>query len=386
MVSLSQRASQLAQSDIRALSVECDEIGGINLGQGICDLPVDDAIKQSAYQAISHNHSIYAPSYGIKPLRQAICQKACSFNQFTGLTSANVMVTHGATGAYVAAVYTLFDPGDRVILFEPFYGYHKNLLNFLGIEVDTVHFSPETFSINMAHLENIITSETKGIVICTPNNPTGKVFDENELTHIAQVAKKNELAIVTDEIYEYITYPGYTHYSIGSDPRFFDRTITLSGFSKTYNMTGWRLGYMIGPEHIINQAAHVHDMFYVCAVTPLQYAVIQALELPDNYYDQMRQYYLKQRDMVTKELKALGFEFKTPQGAYYIFAKIPEATRRQSNRQLVKRLLHQGHVATVPGQSFFNHPEDGNQYIRICYALNESKLAKAMEGFKYTLG
>jgi aminotransferase len=373
----SEKTKDLKQSGIRAASVECAKIGGINLGQGVCDLPVADLIKQAAYEAIETNKSLYSPCEGILELRQKISHKLVNFNHIKADPINNILVTHGSTGAFVCAVNTLFNPGDEVIFFEPFYGYHKNILALNNINIATVplHFSDFSFDIN--DVKKAITSRTKGIVICTPCNPNGKVFSQAELLAVGKLAEQNNLYVITDEIYEYITYPGHEHISFASLENFAERTITISGFSKTYNMTGWRLGYAAGPAAIIAKMALVQDLLYVCPATPLQHAVLAAFELADNYYQLMREKYLAKRDLVVNTLRELGCELAVPQGAYYILADVKKLDFND-DEHAAATILAKAKVATVPGRSFYLNPQQGNHIIRICYALEEEKIALAM--------
>jgi aminotransferase len=381
MLQISEKAKPLKQSGIRAASIRCKEIGGINLGQGICDMPIHPEIKQAAHNAITEEKNIYSPCEGILPLREAIAKKIKDFNKLTVDPVNEVMVTHGSTGAYVAAVLTLFNPGDEIILFEPFYGYHKHVLELHGMCVKTVAVATEDFSIDMDALKKAISKNTRGIVICTPCNPSGKVFTKNELLAIGALAKQHALCVITDEIYEYIVYPGHQHISFASLEDFKDRTITISGFSKTYNMTGWRLGYASGPAEIINKMALVHDLIYVCPVTPLQYAVLAALTLDNNYYQALAKKYLHKRDMTVNTLRDLGFKITAPQGAYYLMADFSNLDFKD-DVEAVSILLEKAKVATVTGRSFFSNADDGKKIIRVCYALEEEKVVRAMEQMK----
>jgi len=285
---LSDRTAQLKQSGIRSVSKRCAELKGFNLGQGVCDIPIDDTIKAAAAEAINANKNLYAASEGVYPLRQAIAKKIKHFNQVDVDPETEILVAHGATGAYVAAVQVLYNPGDEVILFEPFYGYHKGILELFGVTVKAVPINRQDYSFDMDALTAAISNKTRGIVICSPGNPSGKVFTKDELIALGELAKERNLSIITDEIYEYFTYPGHEHVSLASINDYAERTVTLSGFSKTYNMTGWRLGYAYGPAEIINKMGLVHDLVYVCPPTPLQHAVIPALDFAQHYYDTMR--------------------------------------------------------------------------------------------------
>jgi len=377
MTTLNPRARDVKQSEIRRASVRCAELGGINLGQGVCDIPTPQLIKERAYQAIEGNKNTYSACGGVKPLREAIAKKLKNFNKLDYDPMRQVMVSHGASGAFVCAVQTLLNPTDEVILFEPFYGYHKRILDLYGVTTRAITMGADDFSIDWTALENAITPKTRMIVICTPCNPTGKVFSKEELLKIGRLAKQHDLLIITDEIYEYITYPGFEHISLASLEDFSTRTITISGFSKTYNMTGWRLGYASGPADIISQMALVQDLLYVCPSTPLQHGVLAAFDMPESYFQTMRDEYLIKRDHTCKALRDMGFQFATPEGAYYIMANI-EAMPFTNDEDAANKLLEDAKVAVVPGRAFYHEPESGKQTVRFCFALDDAVITKAL--------
>lgn len=381
MLKISEKAKDLKQSGIRAASVRCVQRGGINLGQGICDMPIPDTIKKAAYQAIENNKSIYSPCEGVITLREAVAKKIKQFNKIYIDSANEIIITHGSTGAFVSTVLTVFNPGDEIILFEPFYGYHKNILQLHGMQIKTVSLSLKDFSIDMNQLEHVIGKNTRGIVICTPNNPSGKVFTKDELLAIGKLAEKHNLCVITDEIYEYIVYPEYQHISFASLENFKDRTITISGFSKTYNMTGWRLGYASGPAHIMEKIALVQDLLYVCPVTPLQYALLAAFDFGGHYYQDMAEKYLGKRDLTVNALRDVGFKIAIPQGAYYLMCDF-SALGFADDIEAANTLMDKANVATVIGRSFYLNPEDGKNILRVCYALDEEKVAQAMKQLK----
>lgn len=378
---LSERTKDLKQSGIRSASMRCRQLNGINLGQGVCDMPTPDPIKQACTAAMQANRTTYSACEGIYPLREAIARKIKSFNHVEISPDSQVLVTHGATGAYVCIVTTLFNPGDEVIVFEPLYGYHRNILKLQGIETKGVDIDLKDFSIDWAGLEAAISKKTKGIVLCTPCNPIGKMFTRDELLRIGQIAKDNKLWVITDEMYEYITYPGYEHVSMASLEDFSDFTLTISGLSKTYNMTGWRLGYVSGPAPVIEKAALVQDLYYVCPATPLQHAALAAFAMPASYYETLREQYLQKRDYICNVLQKFGFKFKVPEGAYYLMADLAN-TPFKDDLEAVNSLLEKAKVAVVTGRSFYLDETRGQNMIRICYALDQTILEKAMEQMK----
>ncbi|WP_131794139.1 pyridoxal phosphate-dependent aminotransferase [Fluoribacter gormanii] len=384
MLKTSQVSETLRQSGIRAASTECEKIGGINLGQGICDLPTPEVIKQAAIRAIEQEKNVYSACEGVFNLRHAIANKIQTFNQIPVHAETEVLVTHGSTGAFICATMSLFNPGDEVILFEPFYGYHKNILELYQVNVKAVPINLHDFSIQIDDLEQVITPKTRAIIICTPCNPCGKVFSEQELLAIGEIAEQYNLAVITDEIYEYITYPGHKHVSFARLKTFKERTITISGCSKTYNMTGWRLGYASGPAHVIAKMALVQDLLYVCPATPLQHAAIDAFKLQENYYQKMCQTYLEKRDHTVRELRDIGFEVTVPQGAYYIMADFSRMGIKD-DATMTRMLLEQAKVAVVPGRSFYLNPEKGKQVLRLCYALSKEKVDQGLKQIKHGL-
>lgn len=381
-LTLSHHATPLKQSGIRKASARCSEINGINLGQGVCDIPTDDVIKSAAVNAIVENKNLYAPHEGIWELRQTLAQKIKQFNQVDVNPQTEILVSHGSTGSYVSAAKTLFNPGDEVILLEPFYGYHKYILELLGITVTSTRAEQDDYQVDFAKIESIITSKTRGIVLCTPCNPSGKVFTKDELIKMGELAKKHNLYIITDEIYEYITYPGHEHISIASLNDYRDRTITISGFSKTYNVTGWRLGYSYGPAEIIQKMALVHDLLYICPPTPLQHAMIAALHMDQSYIDDMRASFLNKRNLIVKSLREMGFKMRVPQGSYYLMVDFSELNLADNDEDAASLLLEQAKVATVPARSFYHDPEMGKYQLRLCFALSEDKINMAVENIR----
>ena len=381
MKDLSARTRGLAQSDIRSITVMVDAVGGINLGQGICDMAIPDPIKSGAHNAIDDDRSIYTNYAGIKPLRKAILRKAREFNGLAARSEDEVMVSAGSTGAFVTAIFALLDAGDEAVLFEPFYGYHRSLLALTGAETKFVPTQGGSWEIDFDALRSVITPRTKVIVVCTPGNPSGKIWSRSELEELRDLLEEHDLYAVTDEIYEYMVYDGREHVSLASIPGAYDRTITLSGFSKTYNMTGWRLGYAVAPPHLIEKMGLLNDLFYICAASPLQYGILEAFDMDANYFDELQDSYSAKRQLMCETLDRCGFEFAWPQGAYYVMANFkPIASTRDGfddDRQACETLIREAGVATVPGNSFFEHPDAGRYYLRFCYAKEMAELEKA---------
>lgn len=385
MKQLSRRTLDLAQSDIRAITSMVQAVDGINLGQGICDMPVPEPIKAGARRAIDEDHSIYTNYAGIRRLRSAIRQKAVQYNGLPVVSDDEVMVSVGSTGAFVAAIFALLDPGDEAILFEPFYGYHRNLLGLTGARIRYVPHRDD-WGVDFDALRAAITPHTKLVVVCTPGNPSGKVWSREELATLLEILEEHDLWAVTDEIYEYMVYDGRAHVSLGSLPDAYRRTITISGFSKTYNMTGWRLGYAIGPEQLLGKMGLLNDLFYICAAAPLQHGVVEAFEMEEAYFEDLQRTYEAKRQLMCETLEACGFAVLWPEGAYYVMADVrPLAERRagfEDDRTACRTLIDEAGVATVPGNSFFEHPESGRHFLRFCYAKETPVLEEACARLK----
>ncbi len=372
MKDLATRTQALVQSNIRAITLLLEGKNGINLGQGICDMPTPDAIKRGAQNAIDSDFSIYSHYGGILELRQALMDKSIAYNGIPVKNTDEVMVTVGSTGAFVAAIFTLLNHGDDVIVFEPYYGYHVNLLAVMGAEAKFVRTTAPNWEIDFEAVEKLITPKTKAILVNTPGNPNGKVWTKAELVRMSELIQKHDLYAITDEIYEYMLYDGREHVSLASIPGAYDRTITLSGFSKTYNMTGWRLGYAVGPEAIISKMGLLSDLIYICAPTPLQHGVAEAFSMNDEYFSEMADAYERKRHLMCTTLEEIGFNVPWPQGSYYVLADFAPLRKRfsgfEDDMAASATLVDKAGIGTVAGRSFFNNDADGSQFLRFCFA------------------
>ncbi|HZN03876.1 MAG TPA: pyridoxal phosphate-dependent aminotransferase [Candidatus Polarisedimenticolia bacterium] len=370
------RIEGLKQSEIRRMSLECAKVSGINLGQGICDQPIEPIIKEAAIRAIDADHSIYTRLDGIDELRRRIAAKMRGYNGIVCDPDGEVVVTVGATGAFVTACMAFLDPGDEVVIFSPFYSYHVNILKVCGVVLRFVTLRPPDWSYDPQALEAAFSDRTKMVVLNTPANPSGKVFGKEELDHLAALCRKHDALCVTDEIYEYILYDGRRHLSLGAFPGMEDRTITISGFSKTYAMTGWRLGYVVARRALASQMALLNDLINVCAPSPLQHGVVAAFDLPLEYYDRMVVDYTRKRDMTAEACRAAGMEPFVPQGSYYMLADVSRLGMKD-DYDAARILLEQAGIAVIPGSSFYANPEDGRMQIRLCYAKKMPDLQEA---------
>ena len=372
---IADRVKTIKQSDIRRFSAICAAMKGVNLSQGVCDQPAPPAVKEAAKKAIDADQAIYTNLRGIAELRQSIAKKMREFNGIECDPETEIAVTVGSAGSFACAVLATLNPGDECIIFSPFYSYHANALELFGVKVTYVDLVPPGWSYDAKQLEAAFTPRTKMIVVCTPSNPTGKVYEEKELRHIAALAKKHNAWIVTDEIYEYITY-GKPHVSLGRFPEARERTLTISGASKTYAVTGWRVGYTVGPAPIIDRMSVVSDLLYICAPAPLQHGIVGGMGLPAPYYQEMTRDYLAKRELLVDTLREIGFTPYVPEGSYYLLAAF-EKGRWSDATAATESILQQVGVATVPGSAFYRNPADGQNQLRFCYAKKMPDLEEA---------
>jgi aminotransferase len=373
---IGKRLETLVVSDIRAMSRACDAVpGGINLGQGICDLPTPPPVAAAAKAAIDENRVVYTAPEGIAPLRKAIAEKLRREHELAFDPATEVVVTMGATGAFAAACLALLDPGDEVILFEPYYGYHLNTVLTLGLTPALVPTRPPTWAFDPAELERAIGPRTRAIVVCTPSNPSGKVFSTAELDAIVALCAKHDLFAITDEIYEHIVFEGSRHVPLATRPGARERTVSISGFSKTFAITGWRLGWLTAPPEAARRIVVAHDLLYVCAPTPLQHAMVDALAMPQAYFDDLSRLYATKRAILCEALARAGLEPYWPDGAYYVLA---DARRlgEPSAKAAAMTLLDRARVASVPGTSFYGDPV-GETLLRFCFAKEDDVLREA---------
>lgn len=375
----SDKLCSLMQSEIRNMSIECDKVGGINLSQGVCDLPLSDILANGVSKAISRGHNHYTRYDGVQELREQIAKKSAEFNGLNVDPNKEICVSSGATGALYCACYALFQPGDEILMFEPFYGYHEHTLVSLNLVPVYAKLTPPAWDFDLNQLESLVTPRTKAIMINTPSNPCGKVFSEEELNLLADFAIRHDLMVLTDEIYEYITYDGCKHISPGSISRIKDRTITISGYSKTFSITGWRIGYSIASPQITEWIGAVNDLLYVCAPAPLQYAVADAIrELDLNFYENMRKSYEKKRNLLCDTLQEVGMSPFIPQGAYYVLADI-SALPGENSKERAMWLLNQTGIGVVPGEAFFKDSQQGKKIARFCFAKSLDVIEQACQ-------
>ena len=377
-IKLSQRSAAVAQSEIRAMSRECLRVGGINMAQGVCDLDVPDCVVGGAKEAIDDGYNIYTPCEGLPELRKAVAAKVNGLYSMDVDGESQVVISIGATGAFYSSCLALLNPGDEVILPEPFYGYHTATLTSMGCIPKFLRLTPPDWELKENELESVISNKTRAILLNTPSNPLGKVYSRQELEIVAHFAAKHDLIVFTDEIYEHFVYDGLKHIPPATITGLKERTVTISGFSKVFSITGWRLGYAISPPEIARTTAHFNDLVYVCAPSPLQIGATRGLlELGQDYYQSVQDEHQVKRDQFCEALNEAGLPHFKPQGAYYVLADISNVPGRDDKEKALYILKKTG-VASVPGRAFF-HDDSGRNLTRFCFAKKPEILAEACE-------
>jgi len=368
------------------MSVECDRMGGVNLAQGVCDTPLPASVEEAAIEAIQGGHNTYTRLDGIALLREAIAAKLARYNGIEVDPHSEVLVTSGATGALYATLLALLNPGDGVVMFEPFYGYHLNTLLSMRLEPALVPMAKGSWEIDFDRVRAAITAKTRAIIINTPSNPCGKVFTRAELETLAAIAIEHDLFVITDEIYEYFLFDGTRHISPATLPGMAERTISISGFSKTFSITGWRAGYLSASKEWLPSIGYFHDLTYVCAPSPAQHGAAAGLaKLDDSFYRQLSTEYGKKRDQLCSALTDAGMIPSVPPGAYYVLADataIPGADAKAKARTL----LRETGVASVAGSAFFGMDgagkNRGETLLRFCFAKKQGDLDRACDALR----
>jgi len=354
-------------------------VNGINLGQGVCQLPVPPTVLAAAHRALDNGINRYTSPYGLISLRKAIAKKLKNHNGITANPETEIAITNGTTGAFEGICATFLNPGDAVVSFSPYYPYYDNALRRYQAETRYVELSEPDWDINWEQLDRYLTPDVKFILLNTPGNPNGKVFSQEELTRIGKLCKDRDVLMVTDEIYEYMTYDGRSHTSPGSLPDLKDNTITMGGYSKTFAITGWRIGYLVAPPRIMEKLIALVDNIYVCAPAPLQQGVADAIDtLPDSFYSDLNAMYLKKRDTFCAALEELGLDVMRPQGAYYAMADFRNMFPKLDSKAFVDRMIEKTRVGAVPADDFVSDPEN-HRWVRFCFAVPDEDLAKAAQ-------
>ena len=375
MPSTSQRTDRFTESVIRRMTRVAMECGAVNLSQGFPDFDPPEELRAALEKTAHAGPHQYAVTWGAANFRQALARKQ---RRFTGLPidpDAHLVVTCGSTEAMMAAMMTACNPGDKVVVFSPFYENYVADTILSGAEPIHVELHPPDFTFDPAELRRAFEQRPKALILCNPSNPTGKVFTRDELLQIARLAEEFDTFVITDEVYEHIVYAPHRHTYFSALPGMFSRTVSCSSLSKTYSITGWRLGYVIAPPEFIAGARKVHDFLTVGAAAPLQEAAVAGLELPDTYYDSLAALYTRKRDLFLGGLRAAGLKFTEPEGAYYVMVDISEFGVTDDTA-FCEWLAREVGVAAVPGSSFFHEPV--HHLIRFHFAKREDTLAEAV--------
>jgi aminotransferase len=373
---LAKRVQYFSESVIREMTRLAQKHGAINLGQGMPDFDPPAEVKEAACRAIRDGYNQYAITWGAPALRQAIAAKARRFNGIDCDPDVHITVCCGATECMMATMLALIDPGDEVVIFQPFYENYAPDALLTGAKPVWVRLHPPDWRFDPDELRRAFGPKTRAVIVNTPNNPTGRVFTREELSIIAGLCQEHDAIAIADEIYEYIRYTDAPHISIATLPGMAERSVTISGLSKTFSITGWRLGYCIAPPEITAGIRKAHDFLTVGAPHPLQMAGAAALALPAEYYEKLRSDYQRRRDILLSYLREAGFVFHAPEGAYYVMTDV-SALGGTDDHAFVRRMIEEVGVSAVPGSSFHAPPEEGRTKVRFMFAKRDETLHEA---------
>jgi aminotransferase len=375
--SISQKAQMFTESVIREMTRLAHEHNAVNLAQGFPDFPAPEEVKEAAVQAIRADINQYEITWGAREFRRAVAER---FRRDTGLEvdpEREMTVCCGATETMIASLLAIIDPGDEVVVFEPFYENYGPDAIICGAATRHVRLHPPDWTFDPQELAAAFTDRTRAVILNTPNNPTGKVFTSDELELIAEQCRRTNAYAITDEIYQFLVYDGFRHISLVTLPGMRERTITINAMSKTYSVTGWRVGYAIAPSEVTNAIRKMHDFLTVGAAAPLQHAGATALRLPESYYQKLCESYQARRDRMLAGLERAGFRCFRPHGAYYIMADI-SAFGFPNDVEFTRYLVREIGVGAVPGSSFYRDPARGAQQVRFTYCKKDATLDEAL--------
>ena len=380
MIGISQRVQGFTESVIREMTRVNNQYDGINLAQGMPNFPPPKELVDAAHRALDGDFHQYAITWGTPRFRRAVADK---YQRFYGMAldpDQHITVCCGSTETMLATLLAVLNPGDEVIVFEPFYENYGPGCIIAGAVPAWVPLEPPDFSFDPDRLRRAVSPRTRAIIFNSPNNPSGKVFSRQELQVIADLCLQHDLLAITDEIYEHIVYDGLGHTPIATLPGMADRTVTISGVSKSYSVTGWRIGYAIASPELSVGIRRAHDFITVGAPHPLQEAAVTAVSFPDSYYTQLREAYQARRDLLFGQVEAAGFVAWKPRGAYYILTDAAHFMKQygcKDDTEFAMHLIKEVGVATVPGSSFYAHPELGRTKIRFCFPKTDDMLIEA---------
>ncbi|HEX8721107.1 MAG TPA: aminotransferase class I/II-fold pyridoxal phosphate-dependent enzyme [Pyrinomonadaceae bacterium] len=377
---VSQKAGRFTESVIREMTREANKYGAVNLSQGFPDFPAPEDLKRAAAAAINDDVNQYAVTWGAKDFREAISDKTQWFLGLSYDPETEVTVTCGSTEGMIAAMMATVDPGEEVVVFEPFYENYAPDAILSGATPRYVPLRAPDWTFDPDELRAAFNGRTKAVILCNPNNPTGKVFTREEMEFVAGLCREFDALCFTDEIYEHIVYPRegreVEHISMAQLEGMKERTVVVNSMSKTYSVTGWRVGYVLAPADVTGAVRKVHDFLTVGAAAPLQRAGAYALRMPPEYYEELRREYLRRRDMLLPALEEVGFRVFRPDGAYYVMTDI-SAFGFRDDVEFTRHLIREVGVACVPGSSFYSRPELGARQVRFCFCKRDETLEEA---------
>ena len=372
----SRRTSSFTESLIREMTRVAQQHGAINLSQGFPDFNPPQAILDAAKAEMDTDHHQYAITWGAPPLRQALAAKLTHFTGMACDPDRNLIVTCGATEAMMVAVMTVTDVGDKIGLFSPFYENYSADAILSGVQPVFATLRPPDYTFDAEELRHVFASGIKAFILCNPSNPTGKVFTAAELEQIAALAREYDVFVITDEVYEHIVFHPHQHTYLSAMPGMAERTIMCSSLSKTFAITGWRLGYVFAAPEVVAQARKVHDFLTVGAAAPLQYAIVTGLKLPVSYYAGLAQEYTERRDIFLSYLDRIGLNYTRPEGAYFVMLDVSPFGQK-NDVEFARWMTREIGVAPVPGSVFFHAPE--HRYVRLNFAKRHETLHAAGE-------
>jgi aminotransferase len=379
---VSQKAGRFTESVIREMTREARKHGAVNLSQGYPDFPAPEDLKRAAAAAINDDVNQYAVTWGAQDFREAIADKTRWFLGLEYDPEREITVTCGSTEGMIAAMMATVDPGEEVVVFEPFYENYEPDAILSGATPRYVPLRAPDWTFDPEELRAAFNPRTKAVIICNPNNPTGKVFTREELEFVASLCREFDALCFTDEIYEHIVYPRedreVEHISMAQLEGMKERTVVVNSMSKTYSVTGWRVGYVLAPPDITSAVRKVHDFLTVGAAAPLQRAGAYALRMPPAYYEELRREYGRRRDLLLPALEEVGFRVFRPDGAYYVMTDI-SAFGFADDLEFTRHLIQQVGVACVPGSSFYSRPELGARQVRFCFCKKDETLEAAAD-------
>lgn len=378
---VAQRTHSFQESVIRQMTRICQQYGGINLAQGFPERTPPPEIIEEALRAIQEGGNQYSITWGLPALRQAVARKVSRFQGLTFDPETEVTVTCGSSEAITASLLALLDPGDEVIVFDPHYENYLPGLSLCAARPIFISLREPNWQLDLDELQRAFRRRPRALILNTPANPSGKVFSHEELRAIANLCQEHETYVITDEIYEHIVFDGLAHVSMASLAGMGERTVTISGCSKTYSVTGWRVGYVVAPAGLMGAIRKVHDYMTVAAPTPFQMAAIRALALPDSYYRQLSEDYQRQRDFLLQGFEELSVPVYRPSGAYYMMIRVDEFGYKD-DEAFAMALVERAGLAVVPGSSFYSRREEGQNKVRICFAKSWDTLYQVKERFQ----